>query len=111
MRQLVFDRFGAPAEVLRLAEAATPEPGPGQIRVRLTARPINPSDLMTIEGTYGRRVSFPAAPGDEGVGHVEAVGEGVNDSEPGQRVIPVGVSGTWRESVLVPAGAVLPVPD
>jgi NADPH:quinone reductase-like Zn-dependent oxidoreductase len=53
MRSVRFDRFGEPAEVLRLEEMATPVPGPGQVLVRMRARPINPSDLLFVRGRYG----------------------------------------------------------
>src|SRR5262245_36597639 len=54
MKAIVFERFGDPAEVLQVKELPTPEPGPGQVRVRILASPINPSDLMTVRGLYGR---------------------------------------------------------
>ena len=52
MRAAVFDRFGEPAEVLQVREVATPEPGPNQVRVRMIASPINPSDLLFARGRY-----------------------------------------------------------
>src|SRR5438874_3036954 len=77
MRAVVFDRFGDPAEVLQVRELPTPEPGPGQVRVRMLAVPINPSDLLVVRGEYGRRPLLPATPGFEGVGVVEATGGGL----------------------------------
>ncbi len=76
MRAIRFDRFGPPAEVLYLTDWPVPEPGPGQVRLRLTHRPINPSDLLTVSGEYGSLPRLPATPGFEGVGRVEALGEG-----------------------------------
>src|SRR5262249_21767075 len=46
-------------------------PGRGQVRVRMLASPINPSDLLTVRGEYGRRPKLPCTPGFEGVGVVE----------------------------------------
>lgn len=110
-RALRFHRFGPPAEVLQLEDLPVEEPGPGQVRLRLTHRPINPSDLLTVAGQYGRLPRLPVTPGLEGVGRVEALGEGVRGWRIGDRAIPLGASGTWRESQLVAAAGLLPVPD
>ncbi len=110
-RALRFYRFGPPAEVLQMEELAVEEPGPGQVRLRLTHRPINPSDLLTVAGQYGRLPRLPATPGLEGVGRIEALGQGVRGWRVGDRAVPLGASGTWRESVLVAASGLLPVPD
>ena len=111
MRAIRFDRFGPPDAVLRLEEMPEPQPGPGQAVIRLTHRPINPSDLLTVSGEYGRLPRLPAMPGFEGVGHVASLGEGVTGLPPGARVIPLSAGGTWCESVIVDATLLLPVPD
>lgn len=111
MRAIRFHHFGPPAEVLQLDDLPEEAPGPGQVRLRLTHRPINPSDLLTISGHYGRLPRLPAVPGLEGVGRVEALGEGVAGWRAGDRAIPLGAGGTWRESVTVAADQLLPVPD
>ena len=111
MRAIRFHQFGPPAEVLHLEELPDEAPGPGQVRLRLTHRSINPSDLLTVSGHYGRLPRLPATPGLEGVGRVEALGEGVAGWRAGDRVIPLGAAGTWRESVIVNAAQLLPVPD
>ncbi|WP_416237252.1 zinc-dependent alcohol dehydrogenase family protein [Streptomyces marinisediminis] len=120
MRALVFARHGDPARVLRRAEVACPAPGPGQVRVRVTARPVNPSDLLFVQGRYGRRAAFAprsdgpgggapvAAAGFEGAGVVDALGPGTAGPPPGTRVA-VAADGTWQEYVCAPAAAVLPV--
>jgi NADPH:quinone reductase-like Zn-dependent oxidoreductase len=92
-------------------ELPVPEPGPGEVRVRLTHRTINPSDLLTVQGLYGRLPNLPATPGFEGVGRIDALGEGVTGFQPGQRVIPLGVGGTWQEYVISRVEQLLPVPD
>ncbi|HEV2861718.1 MAG TPA: zinc-dependent alcohol dehydrogenase family protein [Pyrinomonadaceae bacterium] len=111
MQSVRFYEFGNPAEVLRVEDVPTPEPTAGQVLVKMRARPINPSDLLTVRGLYGALPSLPASPGLEGMGEVAAVGEGVGLLRAGQRVIPLGVSGTWQEYVLAPAAQLLPVPD
>ena len=52
MRALVLERHGEPEEVLHLVEMAAPQPGPGEVRVRMRLSPVNPSDFNTIRGTY-----------------------------------------------------------
>lgn len=111
MRSIRFDEFGEPAEVLRLEERPLPEAGAGELLVRMTARAVNPSDLLTVKGLYGQLPELPATPGMEGTGRVEAVGAGVEGWQEGQRVIPLGVAGTWQEYLAVPAAQALPVPD
>src|SRR5207247_5157831 len=54
MKAVVFECFGEPREVLAMREVPTPEPGPGQVRVRMLASPLNPSDLLVVRGQYGR---------------------------------------------------------
>src|SRR5438105_13493248 len=54
MKAIVFDRFGDPAEVLQVRDLPVPEPGPGQVRVRMLYSPMNPSDLAVVRGEYGR---------------------------------------------------------
>lgn len=110
MRAVVIDAFGDPDSVLQVQELPTPEPGPGEVRVRMIARPINPSDIFTITGQYGQLPELPATPGLEGVGVVDAVGAGVTGVEVGQRVVP-GTRGTWREFVITTPDAILPVPE
>lgn len=111
MRSLIFHRFGDPSEVLTLEEVPTPEPGPGQVRVRLGARSINPSDVLTVRGQYGRRPKLPATPGYEAAGTIDAIGPGVADWTVGQRVIPLGVEGTWQEAIIAPETALMATPE
>jgi len=104
--------FGEPAEVLRVEELETPVPEPGQVRVRMLASPVNPSDVMTIRGTYGRRPSLPFTPGYEGVGVVEESGGGLLGAlRRNKRVVVLNsITGNWAEQAVVPARQVVPVP-
>ena len=111
MQSVRFHSFGDPAEVLRVEESERPAPGAGQVLIRMRARPINPSDLLTVQGLYGSLPVPPATPGLEGMGEVAELGEGVTALRAGQRVIPLGVAGTWAEFVVAPAERVIPVPD
>jgi NADPH:quinone reductase-like Zn-dependent oxidoreductase len=111
MQSVRFYEFGNPADVLRVEDVQRPEPGANQVLVRLRARSINPSDLLTVRGLYGALPKLPATPGLEGMGEVSAVGEGVSNLRPGQRVIPLGVQGTWQEYILAASAQLIPVPD
>ncbi len=114
MKSLELSSFGAPTDVVELAEVDPADPGPGQLAVSIEAAPINPSDLNLIRGIYGVRPDLPAALGAEGVGRVVAVGDGVDPSRVGTRVliVPTLEQATWREqSVLDERNAVPVDPD
>lgn len=109
MNSLQFHQPGPPAEALSLIEQSLPAPGPGQVRVRVGAAPINPSDLMFIQNRYGIRPQLPSGAGFEGMGTIDALGEGVA-LPVGQRVSFSGL-GSWAEYALVDGRALIPVPD
>jgi NADPH:quinone reductase-like Zn-dependent oxidoreductase len=114
MKALQFSSFGSPTDVVELAEIEPTDPGPGQLAVALEAAPINPSDLMLIKGVYGVRPEVPAAPGAEGVGRVIAVGDGIDASRIGERVlvVPTLEQATWREQTVIDDRNAVPVdPD
>src|SRR5438093_6191007 len=115
MKAIVFDRFGDPAEVLQVRDVPVPEPGRGQVRVRMTASPVNPSDLLVVRGQYGRLPKLPATPGFEGAGVVEAAGPGLlrllRGLRPGRRVAVLNAhGGNWQEQVVLPARQLVPLP-
>ena len=97
MRALVQPRFGDPSEVLTVQDVPAPEPGPGQVLVRVLLSPIHNHDLWTVRGSYGFKPEMPARAGTEAVGVVEALGEGVSGLEVGQRVATGGTFGAWAE--------------
>lgn len=118
MRSVVFAEYGEPAEVLTVAEAPEPEPGAGEVRLRLTARPVNPSDLLLVRGQYGIAACFRPDPhggpatavvGFEGAGVVDKAAPDVH-LRPGERVA-VSATGTWQEYLNVPADEVIGIPD
>lgn len=111
MKSIRFSEFGEPLEVLRVEDVPLPEPGAGEVLVRMRARSINPSDLLTVRGLYGALPKLPSTPGLEGMGEVREAGEGINHLQAGQRVIPLGVAGTWQEYIIAPGAQLIPVPD
>jgi NADPH:quinone reductase-like Zn-dependent oxidoreductase len=111
MRAVVAQKVGEPADVLHLENRPVPEPGPGKVRIRIEAAPVNPNDLHVIRGRYGIAPEFPAVLGQEAVGHVDALGEGVAGPAVGSRVVTLGAMGTWQEYVVHDAARVLGVPD
>jgi NADPH:quinone reductase-like Zn-dependent oxidoreductase len=115
VKAIVFDRFGDPAEVLQVRDVPLPEPGRGQVRVRMLASPVNPSDLLTVRGQYGRLPKLPATPGFEGAGVIDAAGPGLvrhlRGLKPGRRVAVLNsTGGNWQEQVIISARHAVPVP-
>lgn len=111
MQQLRFSAFGAPSDVLHQVEVEAPQPGPGQVRVKLTARPINPADMLNIMGLYGTPPALPAIGGMEGVGIVDALGPEVPPYFPLGLRVYVLTQGTWQNYVCIAPQATIPVPD
>lgn len=110
MRCVVAEKVGEPSEVLRLQTRPVPRPGPGQVLIRVVAAPVEASDLHTIRGRYGFTPDFPAVPGIESVGVIDELGSGAGGLTIGQRVMTIGVTGTWQEYIVAEAEKVLPVP-
>jgi NADPH:quinone reductase-like Zn-dependent oxidoreductase len=103
MKSIQLVAFGEPTAATKLVETASPQPSTGQLRVAVEAAPINPSDFLLISGKYGYRPALPSALGAEGVGRVVAVGNGVDASRVGERVL-LGFSpvrGTWSEELVI----------
>jgi NADPH:quinone reductase-like Zn-dependent oxidoreductase len=113
MKSVQLSQYGEPAKVLVVREGPLPEPGKGEVRVRILASPVNPSDLLFARGIYaGVEPRFPAPMGFEGVGVVDALGPQVQGLAPGQRVLVQNAKGgNWAEYAVVPAKDVVPVPD
>jgi len=97
-------------ETLELAELPDPEPGPGQLLVRVRACAINYPDVLIIEDKYQFKPQRPFAPGGEISGTVEALGEGVSGWSEGDRVVAMIGHGGLAEKVVVPAAMALRLP-
>jgi NADPH:quinone reductase len=109
MRVIEIGRRGGP-EVLSVAERAAPEPGPGQVAVRVAAAGVNYMDIYQREGVGGYRPALPFVTGGEGAGTVAAVGEGVTGLAIGDEVAWVG-PGSYAEQVVLAADRAVPVPS
>lgn len=96
-------------EALRLEEVPAPEPGPGEVRVRLSAIGVNFIDIYQRTGAY--KMALPFVPGLEGAGAIDAVGQGVSDEMVGQRVGWAMVNGAYAEHAVIPAAKAVPLPD
>ena len=109
MKRIAYRQFGDPAEVCRVEEVPDPgPPGPGEVLIEILAFPINPSDLLVIQGRHRTRPSFPAQPGAESVGRVLAVGSAVEGFAPGSLVVPAARE-SWVQRRLLPAASLLAV--
>jgi NADPH:quinone reductase len=115
MRAAYYETNGAAREVLRVAELETPQPGRGEVRVRLAASGVNPSDVKSRAGLT-RKIAFPRViPHSDGAGEIDRVGEGVSPSRVGERVWVW--NGQWRrpfgtaaESIVLPSEQAAPLP-
>ncbi len=112
MKSVQFDQFGEPSAVLQLRDVEPPQPKPGEVLVRMLLSPVNPSDLMTIRGVYGKLPKLPCTPGYEGVGIVEASGGGLlGKLLVGKRVALLnGINGNWQERTTTLAKQAVPLP-
>jgi NADPH2:quinone reductase len=110
VKAIKVNTFGGP-EVLRLEEVPTPQPGPGQVLVRMHAIGVNPVETYIRAGTYARLPQLPYTPGNDGAGVVEQVGADGNEFKSGDRVYTAGsISGTYAEFALCKAKQVHPLP-
>lgn len=112
MQQAVYDTRGAdPHTRIRCVERDTPVPGTGEVLIEMIAAPINPSDVLTITGQYGALPPLPAIGGNEGVGRVAALGDGVTGVRVGTRVLMPVAAGSWVSHTVAKAATLMPLPD
>lgn len=110
MRVALCPRYGPP-EVVRVAERPVPEPGAGQVRVRVRAAAVNFPDVLLVANEYQISVPPPFVPGSEFAGEVVALGPGCGEVAIGDRVRGTGLYGAFAEQVVVPATKLTPIPD
>jgi NADPH2:quinone reductase len=109
MKAIRVHRHGGP-DVLTFEDVDIGQPGPGEVRVRNRAIGLNFVDTYFRAGAYAPP-SLPFTPGNEGAGEVVAVGEGVDDFAPGDRVAYVGTLGAYAQERIVPVHFLVPLPD
>jgi len=108
MRAFVLTSIETPPAV---SDIAMPEPGPGEIRIRIHACGLNFADLLLSRGQYQERPALPFVLGMEVAGTIDALGAGVTGASVGQRVAAFASSGGLAEYACYPAAACLPIPD
>ncbi len=101
VRAIQMTEFGGP-EVLKLAELPRPEPGPGEVAIRVTRAGLNFADTHTRTNSYLRKAELPLVPGGEVAGVLE---------ETGERVLALVGSGGYAEYVTAPRDRVFPIPE
>jgi NADPH2:quinone reductase len=117
MRAAVFRQPGPSAEVLRVEEVPTPEPGPGQVRVRMAVSGVNPTDWKSRSGATPLPLGADfQVPNQDGAGVIDKVGEGVDGSRVGERVWLYLAAwqnryGTAAEYTVVPQERAVALPD
>jgi NADPH:quinone reductase-like Zn-dependent oxidoreductase len=116
MRAVGVTEFGGP-EALHLVDVPEEHAGPDEVRLRVTAATVNPTDTYLVLGAYAERdpvTSPPWVPGMDVAGVVDEVGEGVEHVAVGEAVmgvvVPRGAHGGYRESLVLPAGSVVRAP-
>lgn len=117
MRAVIYDAWGGP-ERLRIGEKPIPEPGPGEIRLKVAAAGVNPIDWKIREGMFECIFDheFPITPGWDGAGTVDAMGDGVTGWAQGDRTYfycrkSLAHDGTFGEYIVIPADWVARPPD
>ena len=109
-KYVTYSQLGNPADVLEVKKEASRALNSGEVRVKVLAAPINPSDLLQISGNYGVDPVLPARPGSEGVGRVTEVSPEAKNLKVGQLVLLASGS-TWAEEIVAPAEGFLPLPN
>lgn len=116
MQAAFYERCGAAADVLQLASWPDPSPGPGEVRVRVHWSGVNPSDVKTRAGLRSKVLPFERiVPHSDGMGVIDAVGEGVDAARIGQRVWLWNAAwgramGTAAQAVVLPQAQAVELP-
>src|SRR4051812_46299480 len=113
MRALRVHSLGEPTEVLAVEDVPVPEPGAGDVRIRVEATSLNFPDVLMCRGEYQVKPPLPFTPGAEVAGVVDALGAGVDAFTVGQRVlaIPTFGHGGFTEYTIASAATVFSIPD
>ena len=99
-----------PPEKLVVRDIALPEPGKGQVRVRVHAAGVNFPDTLIIQNLYQFKPALPFSPGGEAAGVIDAVGDGITDLKVGDRVVAMTGNGCFAEQVIANRAQIVPIP-
>lgn len=117
MRAAIYTSKGPAADVLRVVDKADPEPGPGEVRVKVAFSGVNPSDVKSRSGTAARGAGYPEViPHSDGAGTIDKLGAGTDSALLGKRVWIFNGQwdrpfGTSADYVTLPASQVVPLPE
>jgi NADPH2:quinone reductase len=116
MKAAVYRTTGSAREVLAIENVDRPEPGPGEVLVKVHASGVNPTDVKTRAGATARPIDGFQIPNHDGAGVIEAVGDGVDEARTGQRVWVWFAAfnrrwGTAAEYTVVPERQAVPLAD
>jgi NADPH2:quinone reductase len=117
MRAAIYSQTGLAGDVLQVIDKPRPEPGAGEVRVRIAWSGVNPSDVKSRAGTRSRTLAFPQiVPHSDGAGIIDAVGDGVPGSRVGERVWIW--NGAWGRAdgtaagwIVLPSAQAVTLPD
>jgi NADPH2:quinone reductase len=109
MKAIVCKAWGLP-DTLVVEELPDVIPGPGQVAIDVKAAGVNFPDVLIIQNKYQFKPELPFTPGSELAGIVRAVGEGVTQVKPGDKVIAFVGHGAFAQQVLVPVAGIMPMP-
>ena len=110
MRASVCHEYGAP-DVVRVEELPSPQPAPGQVRVRINAAAVNFPDVLIVANQYQIKIPPPFVPGSEFAGVVDELGKGVTELAVGDRVFGTGIVGAFAQEVCALTSSLTPTPD
>jgi NADPH:quinone reductase-like Zn-dependent oxidoreductase len=108
-KRIVVTHYGGP-DVIQVHEEECPEPGHGEVRIRVHAAGVSLPDVMAREGIHPETPRSPFTPGWDLVGEVELLGDGVSGIEVGQIVAAMPIRGAYAEYVCLPQRELIPVP-
>lgn len=110
MKAMMSVEAGGP-DSLKLIEVPTPDPGSGQVRIKVKAAGVNFPDTLIIRDMYQFRPPRPFAPGGEVAGLIDALGDGVSAFKKGDRVLAMTLHGGYATDLVVDAKAAVKIPD
>ncbi len=110
MKAALCKQYGPPRSLV-VEEIEAPEPGPGEVKVRVHACGVNFPDILMMAGKYQSKPDMPFSPGGEVSGQIVGIGDGVEGLQTGQRILGMAGHGGMAEEICLPAVAVVPIPE